>query len=177
MNDKRIRYFDDFTELDTETKLKFSEFRKLNEILQSTKKSSYDIIYNWYINSVLAWDNQDVVSQEISRLIKHNYVALNSILEFGELKYPYVWDFITTQFTSLWIDETDAFQISEFLLLRNHWIITIVFIDDISWKKYKSKFKFNLKDWLKNLQDTIVNSVSTEYAQNYQVYDLIHLKA
>ena len=120
MNDKRIRYFDDFTELDIETKLKFSEFRKLNEILQSTKKSSYDIIYNWYINSVLAWDNQDVVSQEISRLIKHNYVALNSILEFGELKYPYVWDFITTQFTSLWIDETDAFQISEFLLLRNH---------------------------------------------------------
>jgi hypothetical protein len=34
-----------------------------------------------------------------------------------------------------------------------------------------------LKDWLKNLQDTILNSVSTEYAQNYQVYDLIHLKA
>ena len=177
MNDKRIQYFDNFSELDHENLQKFSEFRKLNEILQSTQKSSYEIIYNWYTNAMLDLKKNDKVSQEISRLISSNYVALNNILEFWEFKYPFVSEFIINQFTSLWIDETDAFQISEFFLTKNQWAITIVFIDDATWKEFKSKVKFNLKNGLQKLQNAIETSVSPLYADQYQVYDLIYSKA
>jgi len=175
----RLKGFSELDELNTKKQIKYKALEKINNLLENEKKIDYDTLINSYTKNLIWSENIDYVQfseldYQMKYIIEENKVALTSILDFANNKFPTPNNFLMDIFKqsnifspihNVWwilaINNNSEFkkQVINKILKTEKWELEILFHNPISNRKITYLIEFNLNsiDWFLNFKNELID--------------------
>ncbi len=174
MNNQKLKLFTDIGEMDEINRLRFSDFKWLNDLLNWNALSTYEDLYNSYVKVVLdIWGNPNYreyseLDFQVKMLIDEIKVPLNRVIDFARLKFWTIKDLLKSCLLKFpQMKEEDAIETAQKLLSNWDWYIVVQFhgIDEESsneyliyidtWLPAEDLFK-SLREWFSKLDFDLI---------------------